>query len=73
MSNPKRHGVASEPGRLLYGEEMLRLHGLTFDGRARTQVLQGFLDRDLHDLAGNAFNAGSFAKALLVLMAVCKF
>ena len=54
-------------GRLLKGEEALRIQGFWLVDRQR---LAAFSDKQLRDLAGNAFSAGCVAKALLVLLAV---
>ena len=57
-------------GRRMRGEEMLRLQGLC---PADRKLLFEFSDGQLRDLAGNAFNAGSFAVALLAALQVVDF
>ena len=54
-------------GRLLKGEEALRIQGFWLADRQR---LARFSDKQLRDLAGRAFSAGCVASALLVLLAV---
>ena len=54
-------------GRLLKGEEALRIQGFWLADRQR---LAEFSDSQLRDLAGNAFSAGCVGSALLVLFAV---
>ena len=54
-------------GRLLKGEEALRIQGFWLAGRQR---LAAFSDNQLRDLAGNAFAAGCVGSALLVVFAV---
>ena len=54
-------------GRMLLGEEALRIQGLW----SRDAVaLQDFEDTQLLDLAGNAFSIGSFCSAFIVSLAV---
>ena len=54
-------------GRLLNGEEALHIQGFWLADRQR---LAEFTDKQLRDLAGNAFSAGCVASALLALLAV---
>ena len=66
------HGIhwMRRAGRRMRGEEMLHLQGLFVADRAD---LFRFSDSQLRDLAGNAFNAGAFAMALLAALQVVDF
>jgi len=55
------------PGRPIHGSEALVLQGLSFK-QSLMLIENGFRHRDLMDLAGNAFNAGSCLRATLAVL-----
>ena len=62
---PKAKMYMRRRRRYLLGEEALRLQGIWIKD---APSLRKFSDRQLHDLAGNAFCGLSFANALLVTL-----